>query len=318
MIDSYGRKINYLRMSITDNCNLRCKYCMPDVKNKNENENHDILSCDEIYKIASNMVDLGIDKIRITGGEPLARKDSLEIIKKIGSLDLKDFAITTNGILLKKYASKLKEYGVKRINISLDSLNNKKYNEITRGGNLQNVLDGIEECKRVGLTPIKINVVLIGGFNEDEIQDLVNLTVEDEIDIRFIELMPIGQARNWSIEKFISNNLILKKVPNLKNVDYEDKSSPATYYSLENAKGKVGIINPISCKFCDKCNRLRVTYDGKLKLCLHSNDEIDLKTAIDNNIDLKKIISDSVNKKPKEHNLENGQYVERDMAKIGG
>lgn len=316
MIDSYGRKLNYLRMSITDNCNLRCKYCMPEV-NEN-NEKHDILSSDEIYKIASDMVDLGIDKIRITGGEPLARKDSLEIIKKVGSLNLKDFTITTNGVLLKKYASKLKEYGVKRVNISLDSLDSNKYKEITRGGDLQNVLDGIEECKKVGLTPIKINVVLIGGFNEDEIDKLINLTMEDEIYVRFIELMPIGQAKNWSIEKFISSDIILEKVKNLKRIDCDEESSPATYYKLEGAKGKVGIINPISCKFCDRCNRLRVTYDGKLKTCLHSDDEIDLKSALDSNIDLKQLILNSVNEKPKEHNLEKGQYIKRDMVKIGG
>lgn len=316
MIDSYGRKLNYLRMSITDNCNLRCKYCMPEVNNNNEK--HDMLSSDEIYKIASDMVDLGIDKIRITGGEPLARKDSLEIIKKVGSLDLKDFTITTNGVLLKKYASKLKEYGVKRVNISLDSLDSNKYKEITRGGDLQNVLDGIEECKKVGLTPIKINVVLIGGFNEDEIDKLINLTMEDEIYVRFIELMPIGQAKNWSIEKFISSDIILEKVKNLKRIDCDEESSPATYYKLEGAKGKVGIINPISCKFCDRCNRLRVTYDGKLKTCLHSDDEIDLKSALDSNIDLKQLILNSVNEKPKEHNLEKGQYIKRDMVKIGG
>lgn len=316
MIDSYGRKLNYLRMSITDNCNLRCKYCMPEVNNNNEK--HDMLSSDEIYKIASDMVDLGIDKIRITGGEPLARKDSLEIIKKVGSLNLKDFTITTNGVLLKKYASKLKEYGVKRVNISLDSLDSNKYKEITRGGDLQNVLDGIEECKKVGLTPIKINVVLIGGFNEDEIDKLINLTMEDEIYVRFIELMPIGQAKNWSIEKFISSDIILEKVKNLKRIDCDEESSPATYYKLEGAKGKVGIINPISCKFCDRCNRLRVTYDGKLKTCLHSDDEIDLKSALDSNIDLKQLILNSVNEKPKEHNLEKGQYIKRDMVKIGG
>lgn len=316
MIDSYGRKLNYLRMSITDNCNLKCKYCMPEVSDNNEK--HDILSSDEIYKIASDMVDLGIDKIRITGGEPLARKDSLEIIKRVGSLNLKDFTITTNGVLLKKYASKLKEYGVKRVNISLDSLDSNKYKEITRGGNLQNVLDGIEECKRVGLTPIKINVVLIGGFNEDEIEKLVNLTMDDDIYVRFIELMPIGQAKNWSIEKFISSNLILEKVKNLKSVNSSEESSPATYYKLEGAKGKVGIINPISCKFCDRCNRLRVTYDGKLKTCLHSDDEIDLKSALESNIDLKQLILNSVSEKPKEHNLEKGQYIKRDMVKIGG
>lgn len=316
MIDSHNRNINYLRISITDSCNLKCKYCMPDVVDNFKKE--ESLSCDEIYKLAKDLVDLGIDKIRITGGEPLARKDSLEIISKIGKLDLKDFAITTNGVLLKKYAKKLKEYGVKRVNISIDSLNPIKYKSITRGGNLQSVLDGINECKKVGLVPIKLNVVLIGGFNDDEINKFISLTLDEDIDVRFIELMPIGQARSWSLDKFISNSKVIEANSNLVNVKANDISSPATYYKIPDAKGKVGIINPISCKFCENCNRLRLTYDGKLKLCLHSNEEIDLKYAIDNDMDIKKIVLKSIKDKPKEHNLENGEYVKRDMVRIGG
>lgn len=316
MIDSHNRNINYLRISITDSCNLRCKYCMPAIENNFRNE--ESLSCDEIYNIAKDLVDLGIDKIRITGGEPLARKDSLDIIRKIGRLDLKDFAITTNGILLKKYAKKLKEYGVKRVNISIDSFNPIKYKSITRGGNLQAVLEGINECKKVGLVPIKLNVVLIGGFNDDEINKFINLTIDEDIEVRFIELMPIGQVRDWSLDKFISNHKIIEANQELINIEAEDISSPANYYKIPNGKGKVGIINPISCKFCENCNRLRLTYDGKLKLCLHSNEEIDLKYAMDNNMDIKKIVLKSIKDKPKEHNLENGEYVERDMVRIGG
>ncbi|MGL5651367.1 MAG: GTP 3',8-cyclase MoaA [Paraclostridium sp.] len=316
MIDSHNRNINYLRISITDSCNLRCKYCMPAIENNFRNE--ESLSCDEIYNIAKDLVDLGIDKIRITGGEPLARKDSLDIIRKIGRLDLKDFAITTNGILLKKYAKKLKEYGVKRVNISIDSFNPIKYKSITRGGNLQAVLEGINECKKVGLVPIKLNVVLIGGFNDDEINKFINLTIDEDIEVRFIELMPIGQVREWSLDKFISNHKIIEANQELINIEAEDISSPAIYYKIPNGKGKVGIINPISCKFCENCNRLRLTYDGKLKLCLHSNEEIDLRYAMDNNIDIKKIVLKSIKDKPKEHNLENGEYVERDMVRIGG
>lgn len=316
MIDSHNRNINYLRISITDSCNLKCKYCMPAIENNFRNE--ESLSCDEIYSVAKDLVDLGIDKIRITGGEPLARKDSLDIIRKIGKLDLKDFAITTNGILLKKYAKKLKEYGVKRVNISIDSLNPQKYKSITRGGNLQAVLDGIHECKKVGLVPIKLNVVLIGGFNDDEINKFINLTIDEDIEVRFIELMPIGQVRDWSLDKFISNHKIIEANQELINIEAEDISSPATYYKIPNGKGKVGIINPISCKFCENCNRLRLTYDGKLKLCLHSNEEIDLKYAMDNNMDIKKIVLKYIKDKPKEHNLENGEYVKRDMVRIGG
>jgi cyclic pyranopterin phosphate synthase len=179
-------------------------------------------------------------------------------------------------------------------------------------------LDGIDECKNVGLVPIKLNVVLIGGFNDDEINKFIDLTLDEDIDVRFIELMPIGQASDWSLDKFVSNSKIIETNSDLVNIEAKDISSPATYYKVANAKGKVGIINPISCKFCGNCNRLRLTYDGKLKLCLHSNEEIDLKYAIDNNIDIKKIVLKSIKDKPKEHNLENGEYVKRDMVRIGG
>lgn len=316
MIDSYSRNINYARISLTDNCNLRCKYCMPSHTNKGNKQLQ--LSSKEIYTIAQNLVDLGVDKIRVTGGEPLARKDSLDIIKKIGGLNIRDFSMTTNGVLLKKYAKELKGYGLKRVNVSLDSLDENKYKTITRGGNLKNVLDGIEECKKVGLWPVKLNVVLIGGFNDDEINDFINLTSNEEIDVRFIELMPIGQAKDWSLDKFLSSNIILDNAPNLIPIKAKDISSPAIYYKLPNSKGNIGIINPISCKFCSNCNRLRITYDGKLKSCLHSNDEIDLKDAINNNLDIKDIILNCVRNKPKEHNLENKEYAKRDMVQIGG
>lgn len=170
--------------------------------------------------------------------------------------------MTTNGVLLKKYAKDLREAGLNRVNISLDTLDEEKYRKITRGGNIKDVLDGIEEAKKVGLSPIKINTVLIGGFNEDEIEDLVNLTVEEEIDVRFIELMPIGEAATWAEENFVSNSIVLEKVKSLLPTPRDDISSPAVYYKLPNAKGKVGIINPISCKFCKNCNRVRLTSKG--------------------------------------------------------
>lgn len=318
MKDLFGRKINYLRISVTDLCNLRCQYCMPQ-SGVCKVEHSDVLSIDEFYEIAKAFVSLGVDKIRITGGEPLVKNGIVELVEKIASLEgVKDLAMTTNALLLKKYARELKDAGLNRVNISLDTLNPEKFKEITRGGDIQKVLEGIEEAKKVGLTPIKINTVLIGDFNVDEIENFIYITSEEEIDVRFIELMPIGEASDWSSKKFISNSIILDKVKELEKTESKDPSSPAVYYKLPNGKGKVGIINPISCKFCDACNRVRLTSHGKLKLCLHSDEEIDFKEIIRNGGDLKKAIEEAILKKPEEHHLEEGKYIVRNMYEIGG
>lgn len=318
MLDSYGRNINYLRISVTDLCNLRCRYCMP-AEGVQKMGYDEILRLEEIYELAKNFVSLGVNKIRITGGEPLVKKGIINLIDNISKLEgLKDFAITTNGVLLKKYAKDLKNAGLNRVNISLDTMDEKKYYDITKGGCLKDVLEGIEEAKKVGLTPIKLNTVLVGGFNDNEIEDFVNLTRHEKIDVRFIELMPIGQAKDWSLDKFISSKVVLEKVKDLKEIKREDMSSPAKYYKLPNGEGKVGLINPISCKFCDNCNRVRLTADGKVKPCLHSNTEIDLRTPLRNGQDIKEIIVNLIKDKPREHHLEQGEYIKRNMTAIGG
>lgn len=318
MKDSYGRNINYLRISVTDLCNLRCKYCMPE-EGISKVHHEDMLSIEEIEEIVKVFVSLGVDKIRLTGGEPLVRNGIIDIVQRIGNLaQIRDLAMTTNGVLLKRNAQDLKSAGLNRVNISLDTLDKEKYAYITRGGKLKDVLDGIEAARKVGLTPIKINTVLIGGFNEDEIEDFVTLTKKQDIDVRFIELMPIGESIKLESEYYVSNQLILDKVPELIKVEREDISSPAVYYKLPNSKGKVGIINPISCKFCEYCNRIRLTAQGKLKLCLHSNEEIDLKASLRNGEDIKEIILESINQKPESHNLESGKYVSKNMNQIGG
>lgn len=318
MIDGFGRKINYLRISLTDRCNLRCIYCMPK-KGITDIVSHDeLLSLEEIYELTKSFVELGIDKIRFTGGEPLVRKNIVELIRKTRELDgIKDISLTTNAQLLKSMAKDLKEAGLNRVNISLDTLDPEKFSEITRGGNLNSVLEAIDEAIEVGLTPIKVNTVLMGGFNDNEIRDLVELTKRG-IDVRFIELMPIGEAVSFAKDKFISNDIILKTISELEPVEREDISSPATYYKLPGASGKVGIINPISCKFCDNCNRIRLTSTGQLKLCLHSNIEIDLKSALRNKEDIKQIIRDSILTKEESHHLENEEYITRNMNQIGG
>lgn len=318
MKDSFGREINYLRISLTDRCNLRCKYCMAEA-GIDKFDHSDMLSLEEVYEITKSFVALGVDKIRLTGGEPLVRKGIVDLIGKISKLDgVKDIAMTTNGLLLNRFAEDLKKAGLNRVNLSLDTLDPVKYKEITRGGNIEEFFAGVEAAKRAGLTPIKINTVLIGGFNDSEIERLVDLTRDEAIDVRFIELMPIGEAASWAEENFISNDTILERVKDLQAVERIDPSSPAVYYKLPGAKGRVGIINPISCKFCQNCNRVRLTSEGLLKLCLHSNKEIDLKKALREGRDIKKLIEASILKKEEAHHLEEGQYIDKNMNQIGG
>lgn len=320
MKDRVGREINYLRISITDLCNLRCVYCMPKdgVKKKKHCE---ILTLEEIEEVVKAASKLGVNKIRLTGGEPLVRRGVVELIEKIAKIPgIDDIAMTTNGVLLKNQAKELKKAGLNRVNISLDTFNEDKYRYITRGGKLQEAIEGIKAAKEAGLTPIKINTVLIKGFNDDEIEDFVNITLKNEIDIRFIELMPIGENGNWDKEHYISNKIVLEKFPDLIPLENKDKSAPAKLYKLPKAKGKVGLINPISSHFCCNCNRIRLTADGKIKPCLHSNDEIDIKTALRENKDILPILESAVMVKPKEHHLNEEGYVpiNRGMSEIGG
>ncbi len=318
MKDSFGREINYLRVSLTDRCNLRCEYCMPE-KGIEKLKHSDMLSLEDTYEVIKVFVELGVNKIRFTGGEPLVRLGIVDLISRVSNLEgVKEISMTTNGVLLEKYAKSLKDAGLKRVNISLDTLNEEKYREITRGGELHKVLNGIKAAKEAGLNPIKINTVLIGGFNDDEIPDLVNLTRDDDIHIRFIELMPIGEAARFAKERFIPNSKILEAVEGLKPIEAEDKSSPASYYRLPEAKGNVGIINPISCKFCRDCNRVRLTSTGMLKLCLHSDREIDLKQHLHDKSELANVIKDAIYSKDEEHHLEDKKYIVRNMNQIGG
>lgn len=318
MVDAFGREINYLRLSITDRCNLRCKYCMPEdgiEKVKHE----DILTLEELSEIVRTFAELGINKVRITGGEPLVRKGILSLISNIRSFEgIKEIALTTNGMLLKDMALDLKKAGLDRVNISVDSLNPEKYAMMTRGGQLKRVLEGIQAAKQVGLTPIKLNVVLIGGFNDDEVFDFVALTKDEAIDVRFIELMPIGEVAQWSLENFLPNDYILQRVPHLKPVKIEDQSSPARYYRLPKGLGRIGLISPISCKFCQYCNRIRLTSEGKLKYCLHSNEEFDLGKVLRSKASLKEYIEESILKKPLAHTIEQGDFIVRNMVQVGG
>lgn len=326
MKDGLGRNINYLRISVTDRCNLRCRYCMPE-KGIDKKEHLDILTLEEIFEVVRACVVLGTNKIRITGGEPLVRKDLTGLIQRITALEgIEDIALTTNGVLLKKLAHDLKEAGLKRINISLDTMDEKKYEYMTRGGKIKDVLEGIHEALEVGLVPIKINVVLGKDFNENEIGNFIKLTRSSNIDVRFIEMMPLGNAADFAAEHYLPNSAVLESFKELEPVKAADKSSPAMYYKLPGAKGRVGLINPISHKFCDNCNRLRLTADGKLKPCLHSDLEIDVKGILrdsrihDKNKALQEAVAEAIKAKPRHHTLNDlyNKPIERDMYTIGG
>lgn len=326
MKDGLGRNINYLRISVTDRCNLRCRYCMPEegIEKKGHQE---MLTLEEIFEVVRVCADLGTDKIRITGGEPLVRKGLIGLIEKITALSgIKDIALTTNGVLLGQMAGDLRKAGLKRINISLDTMDAKKYEYITRGGNVKAVLEGIEAALKTGLVPIKINTVLTKGFNEDEIGDFIRLTLNENIDVRFIELMPLGHASGFAAEHYLPNTEVLERFKELEQVEAEDKSSPAKYYRLPGAKGRVGLINPISHAFCSNCNRIRLTADGKLKPCLHSDMEIDIRKVLrdEKNTDkfqaVRQAVVEAIQAKPRKHTLNDlhNKPVKRDMYTIGG
>lgn len=313
MKDRFGRNITYLRISVTDLCNLRCKYCMPE--SGVESLCHsDILSIEEIVEIVKVASKNGIKKIRLTGGEPLVRRGFINLCKQISEIsEIEDIAITTNGVYLKEMADELFENKVRRINFSLDTLIKEKYNDITRRNDFDKTMKSLFYAIKKGFK-VKINVVLIGGFNDDEIQDFVNLANDYDLEVRFIELMQIGETANWSKDKFVSNKIVLEKVPEL---EFDGVSGVAKIYKIKGQKGRIGLISPISCSFCEDCNRIRLTSDGKLKPCLHSKDEINLKGL--SGEELEEVFKRGIFEKPEKHHLEDGKSESaRDMNKIGG
>ena len=313
MKDRFGRNITYLRISVTDLCNLRCKYCMPESGVKSLCHS-DILSIEEIVEIVKVASKNGIKKIRLTGGEPLVRRGFINLCKQISEInEIEDIAITTNGVHLKDMADELFENKVRRINFSLDTLIKEKYNDITRRNDFDKTMESLFYAIKKGFK-VKINVVLIGGFNDDEIQDFVNLANDYDLEVRFIELMQIGETANWSKDKFVSNKIVLEKVPKL---EFDGVSGVAKIYKIKGQKGRIGLISPISCSFCEDCNRIRLTSDGKLKPCLHSKDEINLKGL--SGEELEEVFKRGIFEKPEKHHLEDGKSESaRDMNKIGG
>ena len=314
MKDGFGRDIYYLRLSVTDKCNLRCIYCMPETgvqKLKHE----DILSVEEIGEIVRASAACGITKVRITGGEPLVRRGIIEICKKIsGTEGINEVCLTTNAILVPQYAEELKTAGIHRLNISLDSLDRDTYKNITRSDSLDEALAGIDVALKTGFD-VKINAVLIGAINDKDILTLLDLTRRFNVNVRFIEIMPVGECANWAESRFVSAQCVRKLAPELREAGTDGVSKQ---YMLPGGRGTVGLISPISSHFCPACNRIRVTADGVLKPCLHSAEEIKLRGL--QGAELEDIIRRAIFKKPKKHELDEGEHSSavRNMNAIGG
>lgn len=321
MQDTCNRQINYMRISVTDRCNLRCFYCMPE-QGICKMDHRDVLRYEEIIRVVREGARLGISRIRITGGEPLIRPGIESLIRGIKAIEgIREVSLTTNGQLLKDMAESLKEAGLDRVNLSLDSLSPEKYKDITRVGDVQRVLDGINRCLEIGLVPVKVNVVLMKGINDDEIEDFAELTVTLPVSVRFIELMPIGHASHWFKKRYISTDIVLDKLPRLIPEDNTLGGGPAVYYRLPGAMGTIGLIAALSHNFCDRCNRVRLTADGRIKPCLHSDLEVDLKPALrEGRGDLAHALARAISLKPESHSMNQAGSMNgnRDMYQIGG
>lgn len=323
--DSFERKIDYLRLSITDRCNLRCIYCMPE-RGIPKLEHSEVLSYEELVKLARIVIGMGISKIRITGGEPLVRKDVLTLCSSISRIPgIRSLSITTNGVLLAGFADGLINAGIKRINVSLDTLKPERFAQITRSDSFSRVWEGIMAARAAGMAPIKLNAVVMKGINEDELEDLASLTYNYPFHVRFIEFMPFKAAEYDT--RFIPASEILKRlrgVAPLLAADNSETNGPALHYRFEGAQGKIGIISPVSNHFCPTCNRLRVTADGGLRTCLFSREETDLRGPLRQGLsdeEIVRIIRAAINQKPEKHELSNPVFrkcISRPMFTIGG
>ena len=316
MLDKFGREITYLRLSVTDLCNLRCRYCMPE-EGIPKKDHTAMLTEDEMILAVEAAASLGITKLRITGGEPLVKKNILSICRRAARVPgIREVCMTTNGIRLPELAVPLREAGVRRLNISLDTLDPDKYAQITRCAALSDALAGIHAALGAGYDKIKLNAVLIGGFNDDEIEEMAKLTLRYPLDMRFIELMPMGE-NGFGKEAYLPYTEVLRRVPELMPLPGE--GGAAKLYRLPGALGNVGLISPVSAHFCSGCNRLRLTADGKLKPCLHSSAEYPIKGL--DKAGMAEVMKEAILGKPEWHGLldyANRSQSARSMNRIGG
>ncbi len=315
MNDTLGRKITYLRLSVTDLCDLRCIYCMPE-HGVPKRAHSEICSLEELCDMAAAAVSLGVRKVRITGGEPLVRRGVVSLCRMLRALPgLEELCLTTNGVRLPELAAPLREAGVDRLNISLDTLRPERYRSITRIGELSSVLRGLDAAEAAGFSHTKLNCVLMGGVNDDEIEDFVRLTQARPLSVRFIELMPMGACAKWEKARFLPAGAVLDRVPELEPAGTDGVSR---LYRIPGAAGTVGLIEPMSHAFCAECSRIRITADGKLKPCLHADTEIALRGL--HGEALLDAIRQGIARKPERHALMRGgeSHAGRCMSEIGG
>ncbi|OHV12065.1 GTP 3',8-cyclase MoaA [Kushneria phosphatilytica] len=326
LIDNFQRRIRYVRISVTDRCDFRCVYCMSEQMTFLPRS--EVLSIEELSQVAQAFTELGVEKIRLTGGEPLVRRDIDKLVSNIGQLDgLKDFTMTTNGAQLRRYAQQLREGGMTRLNISLDSLRHDRFNQLTRTGNLDKVLDGIRAAREAGFERVKLNTVVLKGRNEDEVIDLVEFARQEGVDISFIEEMPLGDVSDHGREEtFCSSDEVRDRIeqhyPLLPST--EDSLGPSRYYRMADSHSRIGFISPHTHNFCDSCNRVRVTAEGRLLLCLGNEHSTDLREVLRNHPGemepLKERIRDAMSLKPHRHHFTTDGDVQivRFMNMTGG
>lgn len=327
LIDSFGRSIHYLRVSVTDRCNLNCDYCRSAGQTLLPN-NKQLLTLEEMGRLIRIFTELGVDKIRLTGGEPLLRKNILLLIDELGSLPhLKELSLSTNAILLARYADAIKKAGVKRVNISLDTLNHETFTTLTRGGDLNGVLEGIAAAVAAGLQPVKVNMVVMRGINDHEVSDMVQYARNNGLILRFIETMPIGTAGQEVADRYIPTAEILQTISQRfgsELIPFQQPigSGPARYYKIDNSQAEIGFISARSRHFCDSCNRMRLTSTGKLVLCLGQADHVDLKAAIKQGASDEQLAADireAVHLKPESHQFDRQESrPDHAMSALGG
>lgn len=324
-IDRFGRNIHYLRVSLTDRCNLRCVYCMPE--DQTFRPNAELMQDEEILMLTRLFAGLGFEKIRLTGGEPIVRAHIVDIVRGIVNTEgIRSVSLTTNGILLPRLAQPLADAGLRRVNISLDSLNPEKFKRLTRGGRVEDVWNGILAAESAGLTPIKLNAVIVRGYNEEEVLDIARLTLDHPWQVRFIEMMPFAGMLDVQIHQMVTAAEIKERIEDslgdLEVANNGKLDGEARLFKLPNAKGKVGFISSVTLPFCSDCTRARLTADGRLRLCLLREKELDLLTPLRAGAsldDLRQLILDSVWEKPWGHGLADGIIpLNRVMNQIGG
>ena len=323
-LDSFGRNIRYLRISLTDRCNMRCVYCMPEEMSFSPRD--ELLTAEEILTVARAARDLGFDKIRLTGGEPTVRPELSDIVRGISALGFRAISMTTNGLRLRELAQPLKEAGLERVNVSVDTLDADKFHRITRWGKLETVLEGVRAAEKAGLVPIKINAVVVRGYNDEDVSDLAALTLEHPWQVRFIEMMPFGEMAQFAQDGVVSQEEVLARIRArlgpLEPVDDGKLDGEARLFRLRGAQAAVGFISTVTNPFCSSCSRVRLTADGKLRLCLLRDDEGDLRSLLRNGASfgaLRERMSELIFRKPWGHGLpENVIPVQRVMSQIGG